>query len=136
MSRSAARGGALALVVASLLIGTPASAVTSHVPARAQFDSDDFSMSGSTGTADGSVSWSRSGGRVIHGRVTGTLQSRGDNCARLEVVWLNSANSTLSRNSSRTCDSTGFGLSYSSPNLQCVLIRLGGSTRQLCAGGS
>ena len=132
MSRSMARTGALALAVASLLITAPASAVTSPAPVRAQFDSDDFSISSSKGSANGTVTWSRSG-RVVHGRVSGTVHS--DGCVRLRVVWLNSANSSLSSSATTVCGG-GFGFAYSSPNLQCVLIRLGGSTRQLCAGGS
>lgn len=129
MSTAAVRSGALIFAVASLLIATPVT--TAAAPARAYFDTDHFSLSSSEGSASGAVRWSRSeGGRLISGRLSGSVDTEGS-C--LQVSWLNSANRKIGGGAACGGD---FGMSFSSSSLDCVLVRLGDSGRQMCAGGS
>ncbi len=132
--------GAGLLAVASVLVAMPASAVPSAPSVRSGFDQDPFEISGSRGSASGSVEWSRSGdSRTIRGSLSGDVNSS-SGCATLQISWLNSAYTTIG-STSRGC-SGDISASFSSPALQCVRIRLlvrgdqTGPTKLLCAGGT
>jgi hypothetical protein len=127
MKASAAASGVLALALAGTLAIAPATAAPTAAPVQAQFDTDEFQLSSGGSSASGAVYWTRRG-RAITGRVSGSVD--GGKCLR--VTWLNSANNSIG--GANACG--GFSTSYSSPSLQCVLLRLGSASRQLCAGGS
>jgi hypothetical protein len=139
--RAMGRAAALLLLAGSLLAAAPAAQAR-----PAAFDADPFHISGAQAEASGSVSWSHgSDPRAMRGELYGRLNYDGHSgCARLSVEWLNGDASTLRSTGRSACagSSTDLSLSYSSPALQCVRLRLVvngnevGDSRMLCAGGS
>ena len=138
------RSAVVSVVAVSLLL-----APSAMTPAQARvtgYDSDPFRISGAQAVASGSVSWSHgSDPRDMRGALDGRLSYDGrSGCAHLEVEWLSGDASTLRSVGRTACagSSTGVSLSYSSPALQCVRLRLSvnggdtGDSRMLCAGGS
>jgi hypothetical protein len=143
---NAAAGRALVapLVVVSLLL-----APTSTAPAHghsAGYDEDPFHISGAEAVASGSVEWSHgSDPGTVRGWVQGRLTFNGHSgCAHVDAVWMDGDAGTMRSGGQTACagGSTDLSLSYSSPGLQCVRLRLVvrgeevGDSRLLCAGGS
>ncbi|MGQ0842634.1 MAG: hypothetical protein ACT4QF_00730 [Sporichthyaceae bacterium] len=143
MRARSTRFAAAVLVVGVATLAPTSAAAVPEAPAG--FDQDPFSIAGDGSSVRGSVDWSRGGDpREIRGRISGRVRSSGGDCARVEIAWLNSANSTIRTAGARACggNSESFGASYASSALACVRVRLlvageqAGPSRLLCAGGT